>query len=65
VLPEDASVRLDNFSIEKGPQRIITLQPGWHNIEITRPGYETFRERRFFNAGENYSLFYKLSNPSR
>jgi serine/threonine protein kinase len=57
--PANADVII-NGKIYNGPEEVIELSPGWHDIEIRKNGYMTVKDRRFLRAAEFYTMQYSL-----
>jgi serine/threonine protein kinase len=58
--PLVANIALDGKLLPPIPEGYIDLNPGWHEVEIRKAGYQTIHERRFFRAAESYILSYCL-----
>lgn len=59
TLPANAEIFI-NGKIISGPETILQLSPGWHDIEIRKNGYKAIKDRRFLRAAEFYTMEYSM-----
>jgi serine/threonine protein kinase len=60
VTPASSKIHIDGSEIFMDEENTSALPAGWHEIEITKTGYEPLKERRFFRAAESYIMNYSL-----
>jgi hypothetical protein len=59
LTPADAELRIDDdrwLGSDGRSELVIHLDPGWHRIEVRRPGYRTFMTEINLSAGQHTEL---------
>ncbi len=57
--PAYAQISLDDNVLGSSPQE-VEIAPGYHKIEVTKPGYEPHIQEFKVSEGESYSISYSL-----
>jgi len=60
VEPQFSEIRIDG-NITPVDENYISLKAGLHEIEISKPGYQPIKDKRFFRAAESYIVEYRLT----
>jgi serine/threonine protein kinase len=61
VHPAFADIHIDGSVVVSEASNSISLKAGWHEIEISKKGYQSVKDKRFFRAAESYIMEYRLT----
>ena len=59
--PALADILIDNVRLNLDATDKIEIKPGWHEIQISKEGYNDITEKRFLRAAESYIISYQLT----
>ncbi len=60
VQPAFSEIRIDGALIFAN-ESSINLKAGWHEIDVSKHGYQSIKDKRFFRAAESYIMEYRLT----